>query len=601
MVKSRKAKPSSKKKVVKRANHKKNKQRRPNENKNKNCKNVTKSKSKKENPTAESSEMYIVKHSSHIVTVGRMRLDEALATGNTKGWSDARIKAFVKRKTNPNSYYYRFNDPGETQRSGGWTEDEKKNFFNRLKELGGANGQWGIFAMGIPGRVGYQCSNYYRKLIEKGEVKDPNYIVDENGKAHFLHKRKRSGKSKGKDDNDGDKKNENNKRRKKKTNSSSSAAKGNGKVETFSESAKEALEVWKTTEYVAQRSLNLKDLQRRMAVCVASKPMKGTHLFRCAKVNGEKFEVGDFVWIERKNGEEEEEEEEGSIENVERYVLEVTRIWKEPIQGNDASKENSSEEWTVIISGLRLYSKKEILKEAPSFFGSLKSEKHPDNELFLSFEEVNVPGTSVCKRARVTISRRKVAAFETAVSSKLNATYFSGWTDVSRLHDQYFLRYIVDIKIGWMTMCLLPPAAAKKARAAEMKRLEKKSNGKGKKTKTRVKQTTVSDSTPIPPVRFTLRKLISKREEFLRKQRRAAANAEWKIRKSEANEAKAKEEEKRKLAREQFEKEQSEGSTVKLSDYEKDRLQRIAENDAFLRQLGIGGEAPGLLNNGGES
>jgi hypothetical protein len=31
-----------------------------------------------------------------------------------------------------------------------------------------------------------QCSNYYRSLIEKGEVVDPNYYLDEKGKAHYL-------------------------------------------------------------------------------------------------------------------------------------------------------------------------------------------------------------------------------------------------------------------------------------------------------------------------------------------------------------------------------------------------------------------------------
>lgn len=38
---------------------------------------------------------------------------------------------------------------------------EKKLFFDRMKEVG-VNGQWGIFSMAIPGRVGYQCSNFYR-------------------------------------------------------------------------------------------------------------------------------------------------------------------------------------------------------------------------------------------------------------------------------------------------------------------------------------------------------------------------------------------------------------------------------------------------------
>ena len=40
--------------------------------------------------------------------------------------------------------------------------------------------------MGIPGRVGYQCSNFYRKLIEKNEVQDSNYALDEAGKVRYL-------------------------------------------------------------------------------------------------------------------------------------------------------------------------------------------------------------------------------------------------------------------------------------------------------------------------------------------------------------------------------------------------------------------------------
>ena len=58
-------------------------------------------------------------------------------------------------------------------------------FFYRLKELGGANGQWGLFSMAIPGRVGYQCSNFYRMLIETKAIKDPNYFLDDKGKAHY--------------------------------------------------------------------------------------------------------------------------------------------------------------------------------------------------------------------------------------------------------------------------------------------------------------------------------------------------------------------------------------------------------------------------------
>lgn len=92
---------------------------------------------------------------------------------------------------NPNSYYYRFNAPGEEQRKGPWTPEERALFFKRLQEVG-ANGQWGIFSTAIPGRVGYQCSNFYRLLIETRQIHDPNYVLDEKGKAHFLFDKKSS-------------------------------------------------------------------------------------------------------------------------------------------------------------------------------------------------------------------------------------------------------------------------------------------------------------------------------------------------------------------------------------------------------------------------
>nr|CAG8525675.1 1217_t:CDS:10 [Entrophospora candida] len=107
---------------------------------------------------------------------GRLALDDALKQIEDydvnrdkafEGWSLARKKAYLAIKTNPNTYYYRFNAPGEEQRLGAWTEEEEQKFFNRLEEVG-SEGQWGIFSMKIPGRV------------------DPNYVIDNNGKAHYL-------------------------------------------------------------------------------------------------------------------------------------------------------------------------------------------------------------------------------------------------------------------------------------------------------------------------------------------------------------------------------------------------------------------------------
>lgn len=56
---------------------------------------------------------------------GRLALDDALkqVQDNTKdlekafeGWSEARIKAYKAIDTKPNTYYYRFNAPGEEQK-----------------------------------------------------------------------------------------------------------------------------------------------------------------------------------------------------------------------------------------------------------------------------------------------------------------------------------------------------------------------------------------------------------------------------------------------------------------------------------------------------
>lgn len=72
-------------------------------------------------------------------------------------WSEARIKAFLGRKSNPNAYYYRFNDLGEEQATGGWTKTEHNLFMELIKD--GVDYRWGILSKQVPGRVGYQCSN----------------------------------------------------------------------------------------------------------------------------------------------------------------------------------------------------------------------------------------------------------------------------------------------------------------------------------------------------------------------------------------------------------------------------------------------------------
>ena len=107
-------------------------------------------------------------------------------------------QAYSKRHSNPNTYYYRFNAPNEKQATGAWSAENHKRFMEKLKR-DGVDYQWGLWSMDIPGRVGYQCSNYYRKLIMEGVVEDANYVmeVDEKTgrkKLKFLFKNKTRGK-----------------------------------------------------------------------------------------------------------------------------------------------------------------------------------------------------------------------------------------------------------------------------------------------------------------------------------------------------------------------------------------------------------------------
>lgn len=94
----------------------------------------------------------------------RLRLDEALSKADMEGWSSARIRAYQMINDNPNTYYYRFNAPGEAQRNGPWSPEEHELFMRRLAEHG-ADGQWGIFSMVIPGRVGYQVGERKRESL----------------------------------------------------------------------------------------------------------------------------------------------------------------------------------------------------------------------------------------------------------------------------------------------------------------------------------------------------------------------------------------------------------------------------------------------------
>lgn len=109
------------------------------------------------------------------------KVEESLSKA---GWSTARIKAYKNKDKNPNAYYYRFNEPNETQRTGEWSIDEKIVFYNNIISIG-LNYNWGLFSKNIQGRVGYQCSNFFRSLILSKDIYDSCYSKDSKGGITF--------------------------------------------------------------------------------------------------------------------------------------------------------------------------------------------------------------------------------------------------------------------------------------------------------------------------------------------------------------------------------------------------------------------------------
>lgn len=122
-----------------------------------------------------------------------------------ENWSFAHKQSYLKGIKNANAYYYRNLPPGEKCKFGKWTPEEIRIFMNRIKSMSKNSHfyelapQWGIFSMAIPGRVGYQCANFYRNLVLEGKIIDPRYQVDD-GKLKYIafgtsDGRKRSRKS----------------------------------------------------------------------------------------------------------------------------------------------------------------------------------------------------------------------------------------------------------------------------------------------------------------------------------------------------------------------------------------------------------------------
>ena len=109
-------------------------------------------------------------------------------------WSPIRRQTLQSIIKNPNTFFYRNRPPGDPQKTGPFTPEEEEQFRDRLRyfreELEIEDGLWGLFSVPIRGRLGYQCSNFYRLLIKDGKLTDDKYQL-EDGKLVFKHGNKK--------------------------------------------------------------------------------------------------------------------------------------------------------------------------------------------------------------------------------------------------------------------------------------------------------------------------------------------------------------------------------------------------------------------------
>ncbi|KAG0215233.1 hypothetical protein BGX33_001332 [Mortierella sp. NVP41] len=118
-------------------------------------------------------------------------MEDVFTHAQVSTWSEVRIKTWENRRTNTEGFYYRFVDPTEGQQNGPWSAKSTQEFMVRLEEWK-ARGirigtSWGIFSMKVSHKAGYQCSSYYRKLLETKKLTDPAYAW-EGGKLIMVNK-----------------------------------------------------------------------------------------------------------------------------------------------------------------------------------------------------------------------------------------------------------------------------------------------------------------------------------------------------------------------------------------------------------------------------
>ena len=115
-----------------------------------------------------------------------LKVEEVVPPDMWNSYSSHRQESFRMMYKNPNIFFYRNRPPGDPQKRGPFTREEEEQFLERLRyfrdDLGISNGWWGLFAVPLRGRVGYQCSNFYRRLVREGKITALDNGSDELGR-----------------------------------------------------------------------------------------------------------------------------------------------------------------------------------------------------------------------------------------------------------------------------------------------------------------------------------------------------------------------------------------------------------------------------------
>jgi transposase len=93
---------------------------------------------------------------------------------------EPKIIPISEKGITPNAYFYRNKPPGQDRRVGPWDDEEKQLFLKLLADRAdnppAKVGDWGLFSLDVPGRIGYQCATFFRHLVMLGELKNPKTI-----------------------------------------------------------------------------------------------------------------------------------------------------------------------------------------------------------------------------------------------------------------------------------------------------------------------------------------------------------------------------------------------------------------------------------------